>query len=138
MSDNGTSAKVGDKMNRRMRRAYPDLQAATIEGANVLRALIVANASGRPGPEIQSGAYVSSWKVNTSRSGVTRGTITVSVSSNASQARRLEYGYVGTDSAGRHYAQPPYPHVRPAVDEARPIIARLIAQAIAKTVKDDS
>lgn len=35
-------------------------------------------------------------------------------------AARLEYGFVGVDSLGRHYAQPPQPHFRPAADEIGP------------------
>lgn len=31
-------------------------------------------------------------------------------------ARRLELGFTGTDSRGRHYNQPPYPFMRPAYD----------------------
>jgi hypothetical protein len=31
-------------------------------------------------------------------------------------SRRLELGFSGTDSAGRHYNQPPYPYLRPAYE----------------------
>jgi hypothetical protein len=31
-------------------------------------------------------------------------------------ARRLELGFIGTDSLGRHYHQPPFPYMRPARD----------------------
>jgi hypothetical protein len=31
-------------------------------------------------------------------------------------ARRIEYGFIGTDSAGRHYHQAAQPYMRPAVD----------------------
>lgn len=31
-------------------------------------------------------------------------------------ARRIEYGFVGTDSLGRHYNQAPQPYMRPAFD----------------------
>jgi hypothetical protein len=34
---------------------------------------------------------------------------------------RLEFGFVGVDSIGRHYNQPPFPHFRPAEDEVAPI-----------------
>jgi hypothetical protein len=33
--------------------------------------------------------------------------------------RRLELGFIGVDSIGRRYAQPPYPFMRPALDTYR-------------------
>jgi hypothetical protein len=32
-------------------------------------------------------------------------------------ARRIELGFIGVDSLGRHYHQPPEPYMRPAFDE---------------------
>lgn len=61
---------------------------------------------------VKTGDYRRSW--STSISG---GTATVGT--NKPQARRLEYGFVGTDSAGRHYNQGPRPHVRPAFESVR-------------------
>jgi hypothetical protein len=31
------------------------------------------------------------------------------------QGARLEFGFTGVDSLGRHYTQPPFPHVQPAL-----------------------
>lgn len=38
------------------------------------------------------------------------------IGTTAPQGRRLEFGFTGTDRLGRHYNQPPYPHVAPALD----------------------
>lgn len=66
-------------------------------------------ASGRPGPNVQTGAYRDSWYV------VADGNQRI-VTTDAPQARRLELGFSGVDSLGRVYDQPPFPHVRPAAD----------------------
>jgi hypothetical protein len=83
----------------------------------LLLAGVKANAhlpsEGPPGPRYITGDYNRSWNVRFSGNGsVSRGT----VGTNKEQARRLEYGFTGTDSLGRHYAQPPYVHVLPAVE----------------------
>ena len=41
----------------------------------------------------------------------------VKVVTNAPQAARLEFGFVGSDSLGRYYQQAPQPHWRPAIAE---------------------
>ncbi len=42
-----------------------------------------------------------------------------SVGPNTEYGRRVELGFVGTDSLGRRYNQPPYPYFGPAVTEVR-------------------
>jgi len=42
------------------------------------------------------------------------------VGSSMPYARRLEFGYVGTDSLGRQYHDPPRPWARPSVVKAKP------------------
>lgn len=74
------------------------------------------HASGRPGPEIQTGEYLESIYFEVIEIGEV-GTSGVVVGSNAPQAMRLEYGFQGQDALGRHYSQPPFPHFRPASDE---------------------
>lgn len=34
-------------------------------------------------------------------------------------AKRIEFGFTGTDSLGRYYNQPPHPYLRPAYEEQR-------------------
>jgi hypothetical protein len=81
--------------------------------------------TGPPGPRIQTGNYVRSIGLQV---GLSAGGPVAAVGSNAPQARRLELGFVGTDSLGRRYAQPPYPHYSPALDEITPLFVAAIAQ----------
>lgn len=78
--------------------------------AQVLLGLIKRNASGRPGPEVVTGAYRESWHIERQENAHI-------VTTWAPQAMRLEYGFVGEDALGRDYAQPPFPHVNPAADQ---------------------
>lgn len=74
---------------------------------------VQANASGRPGPRAITGDYRRSWGLEVRTEG---GKVTGEVGTNEPQARRLEMGFVGTDSLHREYHQPPYPHAGPALD----------------------
>lgn len=83
------------------------------EGA-ALQTRVKANASGRPGPRAQTGDYRRSISRQTTRG---PGRITVEVGTNSPQGRRLEFGFWGmTDSLGRLFHQPAYPHFGPAAD----------------------
>lgn len=83
----------------------------------LLETRIKAKASGRPGPNAPTGDYRRSW---TTRFTQGPGQAVSVTGTNAPQGRRLEYGFVGVDSLGRHYNQPPYPHVGPAAQEIEP------------------
>jgi hypothetical protein len=72
------------------------------------------HASGRPGPRTPTGDYRRSINGITER----RGSIVIGiVGTNRPQGPRLERGFIGVDSLGRHYNQPPYPHFQPAAVE---------------------
>lgn len=74
------------------------------------------NASGRPGPNVETGEYRASIRIfEFSHTGSTSEAV---VGTDAEQAARLELGFVGVDSLGRHYAQPPFPHWRPGMIQA--------------------
>jgi hypothetical protein len=79
-------------------------------------ARIKENASGRPGPMVRNTEvpnYRDSWKSETS--GIPYGAECV-IGTNKPQGKRLEFGFYDmTDSLGRHYFQPPFPHVQPAL-----------------------
>ena len=76
-------------------------------------ARIRQNASGRPGPNVITGQYRASWRSETR--GIPYGA-ECTIGTNAPQGRRLEFGFWDmTDSIGRHFFQPPYPHVQPAI-----------------------
>lgn len=83
----------------------------------LLQTRIQARASGRPGPNAPTGDYRRSWNTRYSSG---PGVEMASVGTNAPQGRRLEYGFVGADSLGRHYNQQPYPHVGPAAQQTEP------------------
>ncbi len=52
-------------------------------------------------------------------------TMTGRVGTNLEYARRLELGFVGTDSLGRRYNQAPRPYLRPALEKNRAAIKKL-------------
>lgn len=84
-----------------------------------LQTRVKAKARGRPGPRVQTGDYNRSiTRERVQEFGFT-GWI---IGTNKPQARRLEFGFVGADSLGRVYNQPPYPHFGPALDEMQPEI----------------
>jgi hypothetical protein len=74
--------------------------------------------TGPPGPRNITGTYLKSINRRTYE---TLGATHAEVGSNAPQARRLELGFDGmTDSLGREYHQPPYPHFAPGYAEVLP------------------
>lgn len=83
--------------------------------------------TGPPGPRIQTGDYVRSISLDM---GLEAGGPTATVGTNKPQGRRLEFGFVGIDSIGRHYNQPPYPHFRPALEEVAPLFQAAIAAVV--------
>lgn len=89
------------------------MRAVVRQYGQLLTTFTKAAASGRPGPRRVTGDYLRTITTvmsgNASYSQSTTGT-------NAPQARRLELGFVGVDSLGRHYNQPPYPHFLPALE----------------------
>ncbi|MFH8635496.1 HK97 gp10 family phage protein [Streptomyces goshikiensis] len=99
--------------------------------AALLVAQIRQRASGRPGPRVIAGRYRASWQSEVHSAGPV---FIAQVGSTAPQARRLEYGFVGTDSLGRRYAQPPFPHVGPAMQQAGPVVARLLGAAVERAL----
>src|SRR5688572_18607389 len=80
----------------------------------LLATKVKQNASGRPGPRTITGDYRRSITGVTERSGTA---IVGIVGTNRPQGHRLEQGFVGVDSLGRHYHQPPFPHFQPAAVE---------------------
>ena len=52
------------------------------------------------------------------------------VGTNVEYARRVELGFVGVDSLGRHYNQAPKPYLRPALEKNRSKILGLFKDLI--------
>ncbi len=97
---------------------------ATIAWTAELQAAVQRNASGRPGPNVITGHYRRSINRRTEKR--VDGSVG-QVGTDAPQARRLEFGFSGTDSLGRVYDQPPFPHFGPALDEVGPKFEAAIA-----------
>jgi hypothetical protein len=93
----------------------------TFRWTEKLRDEIRRRASGRPGPRRITGKYIRSWHTDNRKGFGYRAGYSASVVSAAPQAYRLEYGFSAMDSIGRIYHQPPFPHVRPAVDAIVPM-----------------
>lgn len=105
--------EVSAALSRKATTRLPaEIRAATKHWAGVLEARIKAGASGRPGPRTITGHYRRSWNTTFAGAGLSAA---AEVGTNAPQGRRLEFGFTGVDSLGRHYSQPAFPHVRPAI-----------------------
>lgn len=79
------------------------------------------------GPRLITGDYNRSINLRMAGS-VTHPTATVGT--DRPQGPRLEFGFVGVDSLGRHYNQPPYAHFGPAFDEIAPQFEAAIAALV--------
>lgn len=107
----------------------PKTRAVVVAYGQLLSTRVKAHASGRPGPNAPTGDYRRS--INCKIAGTGEFT-TAEVGTNRPQAARLEFGFVGRDSLGRHYSQPPYPHFGPAVTEIEPKFKAALLAVVAK------
>ncbi|MGI5526805.1 HK97 gp10 family phage protein [Streptomyces syringium] len=103
------------------------VRTAMHHSAQGLRERVQQNASGRPGPNVITGRYRSSWQAEVTGAGPL---VIAEVGTSAVQARRLEFGFSGADSLGRVYHQPPFPHLGPAVQQAGPELVRDLSSAL--------
>lgn len=125
MADRLDSAadRLGEVTERRMRR---------VGRQGVAR--IRQNASGRPGPNVITGAYRASWRSETR--GIPHGA-ECTIGTNAPQGRRLEFGFWDmTDSIGRHFFQPPYPHVQPAIGHIEDALREQMSAVVREVLGD--
>ncbi|WP_435606718.1 hypothetical protein [Streptomyces ardesiacus] len=107
-----TPDELADRFEAAAKRIGPAIAHGVQHTGTLGQARIRGNASGRPGPNVITGAYRNSWQTQTRR--LPYGAI-CTLGTNAPQGRRLEFGFTGVDSLGRHYDQPPFPHVQPAL-----------------------
>ncbi|MFD3456826.1 HK97 gp10 family phage protein [Streptomyces sp. NPDC058691] len=117
--------QVAAQLQARAVTVLPSTVSVVRHYAMLLETQIKANASGRPGPNAPTGDYRRSWthEVHIGLDGVT-----AVVGTNKPQAARLEYGYVGPDSLGRVFNQPPYAHVGPAVERVGPLFVAALGR----------
>lgn len=107
--------------------------AVVAKSAQELTAATQRNASGRPGPNAPTGDYRGSWRAIPEATGPDA--TSWSVGTDRPQANRLEYGFVGADSLGRHYDQPPFPHHGPAVDAIEPVFTAAMEKVAEQAVR---
>jgi hypothetical protein len=117
--------RVRDKLTRMIKYSPDEVEKITKVYSRRLVAQIKTNASGPPGPNVITGRYRASWQW------FEHGRWTAGAQTDAPQAARLEFGFVGVDSAGRHYQQGPRPHITPAKD----IVRSEYTQAMGKAVR---
>jgi hypothetical protein len=120
--------ELADRLEQSADRVGPETNRTVQQQARLARALIRFNASGRPGPNIITGAYFDSWRIEPFTVPDGGG---ANIGTTKPQGRRLEYGFWDmTDSIGRHFFQPPYPHVEPAVNDLSPEYERAFTDAL--------
>jgi len=121
------AVEIAAALDARAAATFPNTVALTRHYAMLLETQIKANASGRPGPNAPTGDYRRSWTYEMSTG---PDQVTAIVGTNKPQARRLEFGFVGEDSLGRLYNQPPYPHVGPALEKIRPLFLAALGREL--------
>ncbi len=128
-----TPDELADKFDRSAARIGPAIARGVKHTATLGQARIRGNASGRPGPNVITGDYRSSWQATPPRR-LPYGAM-CTLGTDEPQGRRLEFGFVGIDSLGRHYNQPPFPHVQPALpfieDTLRASMRGAVAEVLA-------
>lgn len=107
-----TPEELATRLEQAATRIGPAIRRGVEHTATVGIARIRGNASGRPGPNVVTGAYRSSWRAETRL--LPYGAL-CTIGTELPYGRRLEFGFTGTDSIGRYYDQPPFPHVQPAL-----------------------
>jgi hypothetical protein len=112
-------SKFGNKMTRFLTMVPIVLDHNRDVWLRTLLEEVKKNASGRPGPNIVTGRYVNSFMI-----------VGHKVVNPSPQTYRLEYGFIGRDALGRRYAQPPYPHFRPALAKIGPEYRRSIIPVV--------
>ena len=122
MSSPGITLKGGEELAKAFATLADDIKGPALEAATRAAALPVLNQVRITEPEggrtpYKTGTYRRSFHMETVEKSSER--CTVVVGTDAPQARRLEYGFVGADKLGRVYNQAPRPHIRPALDENR-------------------
>ncbi|MFE1515764.1 HK97 gp10 family phage protein [[Kitasatospora] papulosa] len=108
-----TPDELADRLDKAADDLEPAIRRRVVHATELGKGMIRANATGRPGPNVITGKYRSSWQ--TVGRGIPYGAV-CTVGTDAPQGRRLEFGFYNmTDSLGRHFYQPPFPHVAPAI-----------------------
>ncbi|WP_030756549.1 HK97 gp10 family phage protein [Streptomyces sp. NRRL F-5135] len=125
-----TPDELADRLEHASDRVGNTLYQAVKHTGTIGNARIRGNASDRPGPNVITGQYRNSWRSVTNR--IPYGA-QCTIGTAAPQGRRLEFGFMGmTDSLGRTYHQPPFPHAGPAL----PVITTVLRGQVALAVRE--
>lgn len=108
-----TPDELADRFDRAAAKIGPAIEKGVRHTGVLGAARIRGFASGRPGPNVITDDYRGSWKPDDTRR-LPHGA-TCTLGTDRVQGPRLEWGFVGIDAIGRHYNQPPFPHVQPAL-----------------------
>lgn len=123
-----TPDELADRLERAADKVGPAVQKRMKHVATLGIATIRRNASGRPGPRAITGDYRASWR--TEHTALPHGAH-CTIGTDRPQGRRLEFGFWDMyDSLGRHFYQPPYPHVQPALPLIGTILRNQMGEAI--------
>jgi hypothetical protein len=98
------------------------------KGGHAIEAATKANMNGRPGPNVQTGTLRRSVTVSDARR-LGPGAWQTETAPTTVYGRRIELGFTGSDSLGRHFNQPPYPSLGPGVRDAAPVLAAIYRAA---------
>lgn len=126
-----TPEQLADRLEHAAVKIGPAIQRGVQHAGEMGIARIRGNASGRPGPNVITGAYRSSWR--SELHGLPYGA-QCTIGTSLPYGRRLEFGFSGTDSIGRTYAQPPFPHVQPALPYIEGVLMAQMRLAVAEVL----
>ena len=126
-----TPDELADRLEHAAMKIGPAIEKGVKHAGELGVARIRGNASGRPGPNVITGAYRNSWRPETR--GLGRGAV-CTIGTELPYGRRLEFGFTGTDSLGRSYHQPPFPHVQPALPYIEGVLMAQMRLAISEVL----
>lgn len=122
-----------EKMRRFKKATLREAEKETDRTAARYREGVIRRSSGRPGPRRITGGYHDTIRIVKSRGWFSFKT---SVVSDHPASARLENGFDDTDSSGRVYHQPPFPHWRPTTEEMAPQYQRASSDIPEKAWED--
>lgn len=125
--------KLSSRMATMPRRVRRSIKKVNREARSMIEEALYRHASGRPGPNVITGEYRSSFYTELLESNEDE--FVILAGNDSPQAARLEYGFFGVDSLGRNYAQPAFPHMRPALYEAQLWYRDAVLQAVREELR---
>ena len=125
------SVKGGEELARKLAALSEAMQGQALEAAMRSGALLVQNDAKQLAP-FRTGTLRRS--IHTEVEATGPGRAEAMVGTDVVYAARVEFGFEGTDKAGRTYHQPPQPYLRPALDENIEAATREIGEALSEII----